>query len=174
MKNGSNKKILVFICLIIVIISTGYGPFERIPNLINANKPFIDLSGSIGESVGNAKEAYEKAVLTPAPDDTVPTITPAPTDIPEIQDPESGEIMINVGDEDFAGSGEAVYIKGAGMEPLKFSVDSFETLKNTLQSKEFEGYKIILVDNYAETKVFRILKRMLEDSGIDYEIESIN
>ena len=173
MKNGLNKKILIIACLLIMLFLTAFLPWNM-PKLINADKPFINLSGSIGESIGNANEAYEKAVLTPVPDDTVPTITPAPTDIPEIQDPESNEIMIIVGDEDFAGLGEAVYIKGAGIEPLKISADSLDTLKDTLQNKGSEGYKIILVDNYAETKVYRALKNMLEDFGINYETESIS
>ena len=173
MKNGLNKKILIIASLLIMLFLTAFLPWNM-PKLINADKPFINLSGSIGESIGNANEAYEKAVLTPAPDDTVPTITPAPTDIPEIQDPEGNEIMIIVGDEDFAGLGEAVYIKGAGIEPLKISADSLDTLKDTLQNKESEGYKIILVDNYAETKVYRALKNMLEDFGINYETESIS
>jgi hypothetical protein len=173
MKNGLNKKILIIASLLIMLFLTAFLPWNM-PKLIDADKPFINLSGSIGESIGNANEAYEKAVLTPAPDDTVPTITPAPTDIPEIQDPESNEIMIIVGDEDFAGLGEAVYIKGAGIEPLKISADSLDTLKDTLQNKGSEGYKIILVDNYAETKVYRALKNMLEDFGINYETESIS
>ena len=173
MKNGLNKKILIIASLLIMLFLTAFLPWNM-PKLINADKPFINLSGSIGESIGNANEAYEKAVLTPAPDDTVPTITPAPTDIPEIQDPEINEIMIIVGDEDFAGLGEAVYIKGAGIEPLKISADSLDSLKDTLQNKGSEGYKIILVDNYAETKVYRVLKNMLEDFGINYETESIS
>ena len=173
MKNGLNKKILIIASLLIMLFLTAFLPWNM-PKLINADKPFINLSGSIGDSIGNANEAYEKAVLTPAPDDTVPTITPAPTDIPEIQDPEGNEIMIIVGDEDFAGLGEAVYIKGAGIEPLKISADSLDTLKDTLQNKGSEGYKIILVDNYAETKVYRALKNMLEDFGINYETESIS
>jgi len=173
MKNGLNKKILIIASLLIMLFLTAFLPWNM-PKLINADKPFINLSGSIGESIGNANEAYEKAVLTPAPDDTVPTITPAPTDIPEIQDPEGNEIMIIVGDEDFAGLGEAVYIKGAGIEPLKISADSLDTLKDSLQNKGSEGYKIILVDNYAETKVYRALKNMLEDFGINYETESIS
>ena len=173
MKNGLNKKILIIASLLIMLFLTAFLPWNM-PKLINADKPFINLSGSIGESIGNANEAYEKAVLTPVPDDTVPTITPAPTDIPEIQDPESNEIMIIVGDEDFAGLGEAVYIKGAGIKPLKISADSLDTLKDTLQNKGSEGYKIILVDNYAETKVYRALKNMLEDFGINYETESIS
>ena len=173
MKNGLNKKILIIASLLIMLFLTAFLPWNM-PKLINADKPFINLSGSIGESIGNANEAYEKAVLTPAPDDTVPTITPAPTDIPEIQDPEGNETMIIVGDEDFAGLGEAVYIKGAGIEPLKISADSLDTLKDTLQNKGSEGYKIILVDNYAETKVYRALKNMLEDFGINYETESIS
>ena len=173
MKNGLNKKILIIASLLIMLFLTAFLPWNM-PKLINADKPFINLSGSIGESIGNANEAYEKAVLTPAPYDTVPTITPAPTDIPEIQDPEGNEIMIIVGDEDFAGLGEAVYIKGAGIEPLKISADSLDTLKDTLQNKGSEGYKIILVDNYAETKIYRALKNMLEDFGINYETESIS
>ena len=86
----------------------------NMPSLINADKPFIDLSGSIGDSIGNANTAYEKGQVTPIPTDT-PGITPeptpeiTPTDIPVIG-PEDKEFEIIVGAEDYSGDGESIVL----------------------------------------------------------------
>ena len=164
MKNGWNKKIIIISGLVMVLFLTAFLPWNM-PNLINADKPFIDLSGSIGESIGNANKAYEKAVLTPAPDDDpVPTVTPIPDDITDITDPDNQELKIVIGDEDYSGSGEAVYING---ERLNVN-DSF-----TIQG-DMDELKVILIDNYAESGTLGRLKKALEDSGIDYSISYVD
>ena len=136
----------------------------NMPSLINADKPFIDLSGSIGESIGSANEAYEKAVLTPAPDDDpVPTVTPIPDDITDVTDPDNQELKIVAGDEDLSGSGEVIYINGEKMSlPEGFTIQT-----------DLSDLKVLLIDNYAEAKTVDRLKRILEEQGISYHIQGI-
>ena len=66
MKNGWNKKIIIISGLIMALFLTAFWSWNM-PNLINADKPFIDLSGSVGDSIGNAEKAYEKSKLTSLP-----------------------------------------------------------------------------------------------------------
>ena len=172
MKNGWNKKIIIISGLVIFLFLTAFFPWNM-PKLINADKPFIDLSGSIGESIGSANEAYEKAVLTPAPDDTViPTVTPEPTDVPDISDPNDGELKIMIGDENYAGSGEAVFLKSEGSTVLRYSIVAVKDLKQAIINRVSDGLKVVLVDNYAETNSFKLVKRMLEEVNIEFRIES--
>lgn len=143
---------------------TGYGFWERIPKLINADKPFIDLSGSIGESIGNAQTAYEMAILTPAPTgEPQPTLGPEPTDIPGLDNPEADELRIVVGDVDLSGSGEVISIEGVKLK------DS-EEFKRLILSDEYEGKSYILIDFYAESSTYRNIKGFLDESGITYRI----
>ena len=136
----------------------------NMPSLINADKPFIDLSGSIGESIGSANEAYEKAVLTPAPDDDpLPTVTPIPDDITDVTDPDNQELKIIAGDEDLSGSGEVIYINGEKMSlPEGFTIQT-----------DLSDLKVLLIDNYAEAKTVARLKKILEEQGISYRVQSI-
>jgi len=164
MKNGSNKKILIYICLFAFLFITGYAFWERVPKLINADKPFIDLSGSIGESVGNAQTAYEKAVLTPAPTGE-PQLTPGPepTDIPGPDNPEENELRIMIGDVDPSGPGESISIEG-------IKLNSPEELKSRIMSEEYAGKSYILMDYYAESSTLKDIKGFLDGSGIAYRV----
>lgn len=84
MKHGfNNKRVrIAFFIIAVSILLCGY-IFKR-PELINADKPFIELSGSIGESIGNAQKAYaeaypdpsEKPSEEPEPPSTVPKVEP--------------------------------------------------------------------------------------------------
>ena len=58
---GKKKKYILIICIVAAFLMSGYLFYT--PELKNADKPFIDLTGSVGQSLGNAKEAY--AVSTP-------------------------------------------------------------------------------------------------------------
>ena len=163
MKNGSNKKILIIAGLVMVLFLTAFWSWNM-PKLINADRPFIDLSGSIGESIGNANEAYEKSVLTPAPTDApLPTTTPVPTDIPDITDPDTPEVRIVVGSNDYSGSGETVYVDGV-------EINSPDMLLSKSASGEVE---VILTDDYAEAGTMAKIKGVLEEYGINYRFESV-
>ena len=170
MKNGWNKKIIIISGLVMVLFLTAFLPWNM-PNLINADKPFIDLSGSIGESIGNANKAYEKSKLESIPDDDpTPTTTPSPNDITDISDPNNQMVWIVAGDSDISGSGESVAIEGESRYVIS---DLFENgLDSVIQQFDLTGRKVILVDNYAETKTMNKIKHVLEKYGIEYRIES--
>ncbi len=155
-----------------LLFLTAFLPWNM-PKLINADKPFIDLSGSIGESIGNASKAYEKSKLTSIPDDDdpIPTATPIPNDITDISDPYDQKIWIVAGSSDITGSGESVTIEG---DNTSVSIDlNNNGLDMVLQQFDLTGKKAILVDNYAETKTVYKIKRILEKYGIEYRIETI-
>ena len=163
MKNGSNKKKCIIAGLLMFIFLPAFWSWNM-PNLINADKPFIDLSGSIGESIGNAQTAYEKAVLTPAPTGE-PELTPGPepTDIPGLDDPEADELRIVIGDVELSGPGESITIEGV-------KVKGPEELKNLIMSGDYAGKSYILIDYYAESSTYRYIKGFLDESGITYRI----
>ena len=173
MKSGSNKKKILITAVLMFLLFTAFWSWNM-PSLINADKPFIDLSGSIKDSIGNATTAYEKAAVTPVPTD-IPGITPeptpeiTPTDIPVIG-PEDKELEIIVGDEDYSGDGGSIVIMGTGGAEMKaYSIASFETMIN---GEAFIGKSFVLVDNYAENQTFRYVLSILDESGKEYRTES--
>ena len=165
MKNGSNKKKLIITGLIMFLLLTAFWSWNM-PKLINADKPFIDLSGSIGESIGNAKTAHDKATQINNPEPTdIPQITdiPEPTDTPP-EPPEKVEVRIVIGDDDMAGSGEKITANGnviVSPEELSAFLDN-----DTDKEKEF-----IVVDNYAEAKTYRSVIDFLKNNETDYSTE---
>ncbi len=166
MKNGSNKKRILICLAVMFLILTAFFSWNM-PSLINAEKPFIDLAGSIGDSIGNASAAYEKAVLTPAPIDQPDiTVTPEPTDIPDITIPEDTEVRIVIGEDDSAGSGESILLG-------EKRVLNAEDILGMISGEEFDGKSFVLVDNYAETEVFRKVKTILENSGKSFNCEEV-
>ena len=171
MKNGSNKKKIIFMAVLMFLVITAFLPWNM-PKLINADKPFIDLSGSIGDSIGNANTAYEKSLVTPIPTEG-PVVSPEPT--PEITPSpivgnDDKEFEIIVGDENFAGAGETIVILGTdGAEMKVYSVTAFETMIN---GEAFKDKTFIITDNYAENETFRAVKSIIDESGLTYRIES--
>lgn len=170
MKSGLNKFKILVVGTMLCLFSLALYPWEKV-DLINADKPFVDLSGSIGESIGNATKAYEKAHPTLIPTTTpepTPEITPEPTPTPiDIHTFEEDEIKIIIGDEDFSGSGENVFVNN---NKLRTNAD----LKTTLSSMEYEGKKIIIIDLYAESITFRGVKSVLEEMGLSYQVETFD
>ena len=166
MKNGSNKKVLITACILMTIVFTAFWPWNM-PSLINADKPFVDLSGSIGESVGNANAAYRKATELNSPTD-VPgiTVTPVPTESPTdiVVRPDETEIRIVIGSENMAGSGELILINNV-------DVGGEENLEKLVNGEEYAGKTFVLVDNYAETKTYRAARSVIMDSGRDFREE---
>lgn len=172
MKSGLNKYKIIVIGFLLCLFLVGYNELiERVPELINADKPFIDLSGSIGEAIGNANKAYgeEHPTLIPtATPEPTPEITPEPTPTPvDIHTIAEDEIKIVIGDEIYSGSGETVFVNDNKLHTLT-------DLKTTLSSMEYEGKKIILIDLYAESVTFRVVKSVLDEMGLSYQIETFD
>ena len=160
MKSGSNKKKILITAVLMFLLFTAFWSWNM-PSLINADKPFIDLSNSIGDSIGNANTAYEKGLVTPVPTDT-PGITPEPT--PEITPTDIP--VIGPEDKEF----EIIVIMGSGGAEMKaYSIASFETMIN---GEAFSGKSFVLIDNYAENQTFRDVMSILDGSGKEYRTES--
>ena len=80
MKNGlkNNKNIIIFVVVLSSFVLLGFGTSKIV--LRNADAPFIDLTGSIGNSIGNAEEASSTpgaASVDESPNETqvTPTIS---------------------------------------------------------------------------------------------------
>ena len=176
MKNGWNKKILIVFCVMALTFLTGFAIWETVPKLINANKPFVELKGSIGLSIGNAQKAYEKAQLTPVPTEAlVPTTTPAPTEMPEINEPDSSEVWIRIGDEDYAGSGETVtLVYGQGDVTYHRNITSSDDFEHFLKDGTFDSFKLVLFDDYAEREAYWKIKGVLDKLGYEYTTKSVD
>lgn len=156
MRHGSSNKkrnyILGF-CLISFVFLTGYVFYE--PKLINANKPFIELSGSIGTSIGNAKNAYEYEHPKVEPAKSTPTpVKPTPTPVKHEVKTQAA-IMV---------SGEIISLDGKECK----NVEDFETM---IRSKEYDSLSFVLIDDYAEATTYRAVKRVLEDVGKKYSLQ---
>ncbi len=154
--NGLSGK--VKFCLVIVVLLS-MGTIFFTPVLKNADDPFIEISGSVGEAVGNAKEAYIAANPTATPRPIAPprpTATPkptaTPTPVPVIKD-----IEIVVADEEL-------------------SCEGYKSTTATDFMKEFDpadaaGRRVVLVDDYAEAKTFKKLLKYLDSIGFTYDVE---
>ena len=164
MKNGSRKTKIIVTFLVISLLCCAYAVWEEIPDLINADKPFIDFTDSIGKSVGNAQEAYRKANPTPIPT-PIPKPTATPSPIPTEIPPNEIIVKLTVGDEKKSGSGEAIWFDGK-------MINSFDELKNVILDCDLDGKVIVLEDYYAEKTAFINVKKVLDALEISYRTET--
>ena len=165
----------------ITVILCGYGPFERVPDLVNVGGPFIDLTGTVGESIGNAEEAYEaeNAVETPTgipTDSPTPTITPLPTPTPVegvtptpvITPTPIASLRVMVGYD---------MITNPDKDPAVIvSIDSGRVYENVDEvlaviAEAAKSKEIVLIDNFAEAETFGRIVRYCEENGIRYTRE---
>ncbi len=155
MKNGLNKKTFwMVIFLLFYFDLVGYIFYK--PVLKNADKPFIELSGSVGEAIGNAKSAYD--VEHPSISETQPII-PKTTEVPEKKEKKvhSNSIEIIVTDEKISIN--------------ENSYDTYYDYKKIFKSETFNNKTIYLIDDYAEAKTFLKLLKLFEQSGLSVVIK---
>ncbi len=147
MKKGTNRNKRILLAAGILSAAFLCGDLLYEPDLMNDSLPFIDLTGSIEQAMGNAKEAYAQGINDP--------------DAPEIRDDESvADVYVYV------------YAETIRIEERSYSVISFG---NDVRSGRYEGKTVHLVDNYAETTMFKQLIEILEegrDKTAGYTIES--
>lgn len=162
----------------ITVILCGYAPWQKVPDLVNVGGPFIDLKGTVGESIGNAEKAYEaeNAVQTPTgiPDDQpTPTITPLPTPTPvdgltptpTITPTPTARLKVMVGHDLITDPSKdpAVIISIDGSRVYEDTDEVIKVIAEEAASKE-----IVLIDNFAEASTFGKLIRYLEENGIRF------
>ena len=151
-----NKKIkLILVCLLIVFTCAGY--IFYVPKLINADKPFIDLSGSVGDAIGNAESV---SVSGNRDSDKVPKPTAAvtPTPIPRDRTDSKESVTIRVSD-------MTITVNG-------IRVDSFEDFAVRITGQAFAGKSFELIDDYAELKTFRKAIRILDEYDRSYYVRT--
>ena len=148
MKNGLIRKIqFLSIVICLTLLLAGYIIYQ--PKLRNADKPFIELNGGDGDSIGNAQKAAWNAY-----DDQHLVVTPTSTPMPV----DDSRIRVIVNDET-VGFGDFVGL-------------SFDDFKEKFESGALDSKEIILVDNYAEARTFKKIIKLFERAGRDYEIET--
>lgn len=129
------KKYLIFVLALSLLLLAGFSFYK--PVLINASEPFIDLSGSVGTSIGNAKEAFQMENQSG---------TTKPGNFGE----EKTQIEIIVCDETFLVDGvECPY---------------FSRVNEYICREENENCKFILVDDYAEAEAYKKVLRSLREA----------
>ena len=158
------KKLIIIALLAVWLLLTAYVSW-KIPKLINANQPFIDLSGSVKSALSNAGDAYNEANVTPEPEATPtpevtsepqPTDTPTPTPEPTVA-PKPVEIIVG---NDF--SGQMVTVDGEDCGNLA-------EIALIVSDKEHDG--VNLIDNWAEVNTFKNVMNILNENGIEYSYE---
>lgn len=158
------KTVIILASLIGMLLITAFAYSVR---LINANQPFIDLSGSVKNAIANAGDAYIAANTTPTPAVTptpevtqipesqvTPSPTPAPTEAPK-------PLEIIVGG---SVSGRVISVEGKECE-----IGDILVLIN--EKKESE---VILADNWAEYNTYLEIEKVLIENGIDFSTETLD
>lgn len=155
MKNGSNNKLILSAVFVTSCFVLAAGLFYK-PVLKNADDPFIDLSGSVGNAIGKAREAY--GINNPTPT-TIPIAVPSfsPTPVPTVVPVVDEDIEVVVQDEQ---------IKMAGV-----SYDGFSSFKSIFRIEDISSKTIVLIDDYAESRTFKKLINYFKENGVIYEME---
>lgn len=153
MKKGTNnKRKLILLILTCALALAGYIAYK--PVLKNADKPFIDLSGTVGDAMGNSQKAYVKLnpSSTPKPTQVIkPTSTPRPTVTPatRVEIKVFGEMITD---------GKVYYDDAAGF------VTAFE-------SGVYKGKSVVLIDDYADSKTYKRLLKLFRENGVNFREE---
>ena len=194
MKNGWNSKnFIIVIMLFSGVLLAGYIFYK--PVLKNADKPFIELSGSVGTAIGNAQGAYYAANVTekPAPTGTempsstpkpsitakpTTTPTPLPSSGPDTPAPSNTPVptvvpTLSPTPTPIVPTEARIIVADEQVSSNGLFDGNVEDFKTEFQKEHgvFKGLKIILIDDYAEAKSFRRMIRLIKESGVEYEIE---
>ena len=158
MKNGlNNKKTIILSALVIIMLALTGGIFYT-PELKNADKPFIELSGSIGTAIGNANDAYADEHKQPDPPQEDGEETPSSTE-PQKEEQSDSKIEIVV-------TGEEIKI---GMK----SVDDFSEFDTVIRGEAFDGKEFEIVDDFGEFKTTRRIIKLFDKLGKNYSIRQV-
>ena len=134
----NKKKTLILLCIVSTLIILGDVFYT--PKLINADKPFIELSGSVGDSIGNAQSAFAIAN---------PTTSTSTSDLLVHYD-----YTIEVELEEITLNGNAY---------------SLNDLERDIKDGKYKGKTVLLFDNYAETITYKSVKGVLKHNDIPFD-----
>lgn len=149
--------------LLLILSATLTGALLFKPELINASEPFIDLNSGVGQAIGNAKDAYS-AINISSPLEAQPPV-PASS---EVSMPDHTAVDGNFGDYSvrIVVEGESVTKQESGSN-RRTEMD----IKDLLNEIRSTSGSILLVDDYADAKVFTRIIQTLDTQGIPFDKE---
>ncbi len=156
---SSRKKIVTVVCVISFLCLQGSVFYK--PVLKNSNLPFIELSGSVGKSIGNANQAY-----TVANSKTNSNTNPTPTPKAQPTKPVETEKKMNKKPVDEV----EVTVCDEEIKVGVFSYTDINVFVDAVRDGKFEGKRVMLYDDYAEAKTFIAIIKVFEEMDIRYEI----
>lgn len=160
-----SKGILLTVLFLLSIVLAGSVFYK--PELRNAETPFVDLSG-IGNALGKAEEAYN-ALNPPSP-----TVLPPQPVQPPVTSASENAAPIDVNAEKYdikvAVEGETITIQAKGKPPrTNITLTDFEAKFESARQSDQD--LVLLVDDYADAKLFVRIKQLIEESGVEYIYE---
>lgn len=158
MKNGSNnKKPIIAACLVLASVFL-CGSIFYTPVLKNADLPFIELSGSVGTAIGNAKQAYEDEHK--------------PVEETSKKDDKSKEKASDSA-EKTSDSNITITVSNKEIKVGMLPYHSFDDFESTIRSGAYDGQSFVVEDNYANYKVFKRVLGLLDKMGKKYTVKTV-
>lgn len=159
MKSGKYNNKIIVSCFILASALFLFGFGSNKAELRNCDSPFINLTGSVGNSVTYAENAINAESATTAPAVVTPVvITPKP----------SNEVLIRVHNEEIC-----VITVINGNDSVRHTYEDLNGLKTDIENGIFDEKTVILIDDYAESVTFnRIIKLFKDLKSIDPEIRT--
>ena len=158
MRNGLNSKRILIVPVLTVAAFALTGGIFYTPELENADKPFIELSGAVGTAIGNAEDAYADEHIQPNAPQEGEEETPASTAQKQGQTADT-KIEITVTDEQIR----------IGMKRVA-DFSEFETL---IRGENYDGREFEIVDDFGEYKTIKKIDRLLNKLGKTYSIRRV-
>ena len=153
----NNKKILIFLVLLVFSFALTGGIFYT-PELENADKPFIELSGAVGTAIGNAKDAFSDEHIQSDDPQEDEEETSASTTVKQEQIPDT-KVEIFVTDEEIK----------IGMK----RVADFSEFEMLIRGENYDGREFEIVDDFGEYKTIKRIDKLLEKLGKTYSIRQV-
>lgn len=160
-----SKETALVVLFILSATLTGALLFK--PELINASEPFIDLNSGVGNAIGNAEGAYNALKPSNSSEAQTPAFISTETSMSD-----HAAIEPNFGDYDIrvVVEGESITKQEKG-STQRTELDIEELLSGFQSAQDSYRDRILLVDDYADAKVFIRIIRAFDAQGIQYDIE---
>ncbi len=167
MRTGSTIKYLltIILCVGSFVFLCGLDWFLYKAELKNSNDPFIELSGSIGNSIGNAQSREQQELNVNA------TQTPAqgPIKPPSNSSNNNKSNVVRITIE-----GEKILIGNdeRNLSDIKLMTMDVGSATRKGGGTQLDGKRIILVDDWADYTVYMKVKTIFANAGIDCKEEN--
>ena len=154
----NNKKILIFLVLLVFSFALTGGIFYT-PELENADKPFIELSGAVGTAIGNAKDAFSDEHIQP--------------DDPQEDEKEETSASIIQKQEQIPDTKVEIFVTDEEIKIGMKRVADFSEFEMLIRGENYDGREFEIVDDFGEYKTVKRIDKLLEKLGKTYSIRQV-